>query len=118
MPKVIYADAKHEVLIETYIQLNKEFAEEVSTASKYNNYLEVLEIILDYHNAYGDGINQNNFFDWMMIIPLNLSVMTNGFFAGIETSRNRAKINGYRTLLTNILEDTVDSIDKMEFKNV
>ena len=118
MPKVIYADAKHEILIETYIQLNKEFAEEVSTSSKYNNYLEVLEIILDYHNAYGDGINQNNFFDWMMIIPLNLSVMTNGFFAGIENSRNRAKINGYRTLLTNILEDTVDSIDKMEFKNV
>ena len=29
MPKVIYADQNHQVLIETYIQLTKEFAKEV-----------------------------------------------------------------------------------------
>ena len=49
-----------------------------------------------------------------MIIPINLSVMTNGFFAGIETKTNGAKVRAYRVLLADMLENLIAKIEKIE----
>ena len=92
----------------------KEFAKEVSTKSRYNNYLEVVEIIIEYSNNYGSGTKENNFWDWMLIIPINLAVATNGFFAGIETKGNSAVVRAYRLVLDELVQNTVDKIDKIE----
>ena len=46
MIEPIYANNEHKVIIETYITMCKEFAKEVSTKNRYENYLEVVEIIL------------------------------------------------------------------------
>ena len=92
----------------------KDFAKEVSTKSRYENYLEVVEIIIEYHNNYGAGTKEENFWDWLMIIPINLSVATNGFFAGIETKSNSAVVRAYRLVLDEMLQDVVDKIDKIE----
>ena len=32
-------------------------------------------------------------------MPLHLSVMTSGFFAGIESDENRGKVRGYKVIL-------------------
>ena len=92
----------------------QEFAKEVSTKSRYENYLEVLETIIEYHNSYGEGQKEENFWDWLMIIPINLSVATNGFFAGIESKSNAAVVRAYRVILNEMVQDTVDKIDKIE----
>ena len=91
-----------------------EFSKEVSTKSRYNNYLDVVDIILEYHNNYGKGVKENNWYDWLMIIPINLSVMTNGFFAGIETNKNRATLRAYKTVLDEMVHDVTDKIDAIE----
>tara|TARA_R110000824_G_scaffold107747_2_gene254266 strand:+ start:4783 stop:5139 length:357 start_codon:yes stop_codon:yes gene_type:complete len=117
MRKVIYANLEHEVLISSYIKLCIDFADEVSSKTKYKHYLEILDIILEYHNAYGDSVNRQNWFDWIMIIPINLSVMTNGYFAGLENNKNKIQINSCKVLLTKLLDETVDTIDKMNYKN-
>jgi len=117
MSELIFANIEHRVLITKFIDLSKDFAEEISTKQKFKNYEEILKIIYEYHNAYGSSVNRQNWYDWIMILPINISVMTNGFFAGIENKRNLARINSYRVLLTKALEETVDSIDKMEYKN-
>ena len=114
MIEPIYANNEHRVIIETYITMCKEFAKEVSTKSRYNNYLEVVEIILDYHNNYGAGQREENFWDWLLIIPINLAVATNGFFAGIETKSNSAVVRAYRICLDELTQNTVDKIDKIE----
>ena len=114
MTEPIYANNEHRVIIETYITMCKEFAKEVSTKSRYENYLEVVEIILDYHNNYGEGQREENFWDWLMIIPINLAVATNGFFAGIETKGNSAVVRAYRLVLDELTQNTVDKIDKIE----
>ena len=114
MTKPIYANDEHRVIIETYITMCKEFAKEVSTKSRYNNYLEVVEIILEYSNHYGEGQRENNFWDWLLIIPINLVVATNGFFAGVETRSNAAVVRAYRVVLDELTQDTVDKIDKIE----
>jgi len=114
MTEPIYANDEHRVIIETYITMCKEFAKEVSTKSRYNNYLEVVEIILEYSNHYGEGQRENNFWDWMLIIPINLAVATNGFFAGVETRSNAAVVRAYRVVLDELTQDTVNKIDKIE----
>ena len=114
MTEPIYANNEHRVIIETYITMCKEFAKEVSTKNRYNNYLEVVEIILEYSNHYGEGQRENNFWDWMLIIPINLAVATNGFFAGVETRSNSAVVRAYRVVLDELVQDTVNKIDSIE----
>ena len=114
MTKPIYANDEHRVIIDTFMTMCKEFSKEVSTKSRYNNYLEVVQIIIEYHNNYGAGTKEENFWDWLMIIPINLSVATNGFFAGVETKANAAVVRAYRLVLKELVQDTVDKIDKIE----
>jgi len=117
MKEMIYANNEHKVIVETFITMCKEFAKEVSTKNRYENYLEVIEIIIEYHNNYGAGSKEDNFWDWLMIIPINLSVATNGFFAGVETKSNAALVRAYRLVLNELVQETVDKIDKIEVEN-
>ena len=117
MIEPIYANDEHRVIVETYITMCQEFAKEVSTKNRYNNFLEVVEIIIEYHNNYGEGQREENFYDWLMIIPINLAVATNGFFAGVETKSNSAVVRAYRLVLDELVQSTVDKIDKIETIN-
>jgi len=117
MTEPIYANDEHRVIIDTYITMCKEFAKEVSNKNRYENYLEVVQIIIEYHNNYGAGTKENNFWDWLMIIPINLSVATNGFFAGIETKGNASVVRAYRVVLDELVQETVNKIDKIETIN-
>ena len=117
MQQTIYANEKHKQAIETYLLMCKEFAKETSTKARYNNYLEVISLILDYHNSYGSGTKEHNFFDWLMIIPINVSVATNGYFAALETKGNSAIIRAYKVVLDEMLQETVDKIDSINPEN-
>ena len=114
----IYSSEEHRSIVEVYVKMCKDFAREVSTKSKFNNYLEVVEIIMEYSNGYGQGVRETgNFYDWIMIIPINLSVATNGFFAGVETKGNAAVVRSYRVVLDQMLQDVANKIDKLEPTN-
>jgi hypothetical protein len=49
-----------------------------------------------------------------MIIPINLSVATNGFFAGLETKNNAPILKAYKTVLNEMVFDVTDKIDELE----
>jgi len=117
MIKPIYASQEHKAIIESYLSMCSEFAKDVSSKSRYSNYLDVLETIIDYHNSYGSGASENNWYDWLVIIPINVSVATNGFFAGLETNKNRSVIRAYKTVLNEMVIETVDKIDNLEEPN-
>ena len=114
MVKPIYANTQHEVIISSYILMIKEFVRDVSNDTRYKNFLEVLDILVEYHNNYGKGVRENNYWDWVMILPINLSLLTNGFFAAIETKRNSSTIQAYKVLLNEMVQDVVDKIEKLE----
>lgn len=114
MRNIIYANTEHEVLVSSYIQLAFDFAKEVSTKQKYDDYLDVADLIFEYHNNYGNSVDTQNWCDWIMIIPINITVMTNGFFAGISKPSTRANINSYKIVLDNMLEDVVKKITEMK----
>jgi hypothetical protein len=117
MIKPIYASEEHKQIIETYITMCTEFAKDLSTKSRYNNFLDVVDTILEYHNNYGTGVKENNWYDWLMIIPINLSVATNGFFAGLETKTKAPTLRAYKTILSEMVFDVVDKIDALEQVN-
>jgi len=113
MRKTIYANQEHKQAIESYLLMCKEFVKETSTKARFKNYLGVVDLILEYHNSYGIGTKEHNFFDWLMIIPINVSVATNGYFAALETKGNRAVLRAYKVVLDELLHDTVSKIDSI-----
>ena len=113
----IYSGEEHRSIVEMYINMCKNFAEEVSTQTRYKNYLEVIDLIIEYSNGYGNGVKENNFYDWIMIMPINISVATNGFFAGIETKTNAAALRAYKVVLDEMLHQTVSKLYVLEPKN-
>lgn len=114
MKKIIYANNEHEVIVSNYITMIKEFVRDVSNDVRWKNYNQVYDLIVDYHNNYGKNTKENNYWDWLMILPINLSVMTNGFLAAIETKRNKTLVNSYRVLINEMLHDVVEKIEKLE----
>ena len=113
----IYSSEEHRSIVEVYLAMCKQFSQEITTQTRYNNYLEVVELIIDYSNGYGEGVRENNFYDWIVIIPINLSVATNGFFAGIETRSNSASVRAYKVVLDEMLQQTVKRLDNLEPNN-
>ena len=114
MTKPIYANNEHEVIIGAYIAMIKEFVKDVSNETRWRNFLEVLDILIEYHNNYGKGVRENNYWDWVMILPINLSILTNGYLAAIETKGNSTIVRSYKVLLNEMVQDVVDKIEKLE----
>ena len=114
MTQPTYASSEHQIIVATYIVMIKEFVKDVSNETRWNNFCEVLDILFEYHNNYGKGVKENNWYDWLVIIPINVSVATNGFFAGLETNKNRATIRAYKTILNEMVGEVVTKIDNLE----
>jgi len=114
MTKPIYANTEHEVIVGAYIAMIKEFVKDLSNETRWRNFLEVLEIVIEYHNNYGKGVRENNYWDWVMILPINLSILTNGYLAAIETKGNSTIVRSYKVLLNEMVQDVVDKIEKLE----
>ncbi len=112
--KTVYANKEHQVIIENYTRIMKDFVREVANDVRWKNYTEIFDIIVEYHNNYGNGAKEHNYWDWLMILPINLSVMTQGFLAAVETKRNKNTIKSYRVLLQEILHDVVEKLEKLE----
>lgn len=113
----IYSSEEHRMIVESYITMCKQFTEEVASQARYKNYLEVIDLIVEYSNGYGEGVRENNFYDWIVILPINISVATSGFYAGIETKTNSAVIRAYKLVLEQMLTETVTRLDSLEPDN-
>ena len=117
MTKPIFANTMHQIIVNDYLNLMMSFAKEISTKTKYQNFKEVLELIIEYHNSYGEDVSMGNWNDWLMIIPINSSVMVNGYFAGLSTRNNLEIIKSYKLLLDNSLELLVRDLKDIEYNN-
>ena len=113
----IYSSEEHRLIVESYITMCKQFTEEVASQARYKNYLEVIDLIVEYSNGYGEGVRENNFYDWIVILPINISVATSGFYAGIETKTNSAVIRAYKVVLEQLLTETITRLDEIEPDN-
>ena len=115
MKPPIYANKKHEIIIKEYLAMHKDLIREVANNNRYDNYMEKFSLIVDYHNTYGEKNRDiGNWYDWLMIIPINISVLSLGFLAAIETKRNRALVRSYRILVNDLVHDVADKLENIE----
>ncbi len=115
MIKAIGINREHENILDTYILTICESMKEVATQSKYNNFLDVVEIIVKYHNEYGEK-KLGAYSDFMSIIPTNLTSCFSGFLAGVETKRNRAICRAYKTLLTELSHSLITDLETIRLE--
>lgn len=98
--KPIYISHRHEVIINTYLEtIFSSIKELVDDKSKYNEFKDIANIIIEYHNNYSAGQHTGNFYDFLLIIPVNFSTMVSGFLCGLEDRENASIIKIHKTLL-------------------
>ena len=117
MTKPIFANTTHQIVVNDYLNLMLSFVKEISSETRNNNFKEVLQVIIEYHNSYGKDVNEGNWDDWLTLIPSHNSVMVNGYFAGIQTKRNIEAIRAYKLLLDNALEMVVKDLRGIKKNN-
>ena len=115
MVKPIGINKEHEQILDTYILTVCESIKDVTTESKYNNFLDVVEIIINYHNEYGDK-KLGAYSDFMSIIPTNLTSCFRGFLAGVENNKNRSACRVYKTLLTELSYKIIEDLEKLKIE--
>ena len=112
--KPIFINQQHEVIIKTYLDAIDDSIKEVSTLSKYHDFLDIAKIIIDYHNQYSNEKYTGNFQDFLMIIPINFSTMVSGFFCGLENKNNASQVRIHRHLLYNYGLKVIEDLRKMK----
>tara|TARA_R100000781_G_scaffold106547_1_gene70594 strand:- start:33 stop:386 length:354 start_codon:yes stop_codon:yes gene_type:complete len=112
--KPIYINQQHEVIIQTYLDVINDSIKEVTTISKYNDFQDIANIIIEYHNQYSNEKNTGNFYDFLMIIPINFSTMVSGFFCGLENKSNATKVRIHRHLLYNYGIKVIEDLRKLK----
>lgn len=109
----------HETLINDYLSLLEQTINDVTgkNESKYQDYVDIANVVIQHHNEYKHHTGLGNYQDFMSIIPTNMSIMTTGFLAGLETKRNAKKIRAYRLFLMTYCYTLVDELEQIEWNN-
>tara|TARA_R100000742_G_C4266630_1_gene84744 strand:+ start:579 stop:971 length:393 start_codon:yes stop_codon:yes gene_type:complete len=114
MKEFKHINAKHEDLVTKYliyIQKQVYLATETADDGKYQDFQELLEDILMYHDDFvGVGLNVENVEEWVFTIP-NLTMFTTlGFFAGLRNKENDSLIE---KCVRNAYSSTMDVVGNL-----
>ncbi|QDP49357.1 MAG: hypothetical protein GOVbin2669_26 [Prokaryotic dsDNA virus sp.] len=98
--KIHYVNYQHEMILRPYLDFVKNSIKAVvHEESKLIDYMSIYNAIIEYSNNYDCITNDGNFYDYLNIIPLQISTMTSGFFCGYENKSNQHEVTVYRELL-------------------
>ena len=113
--KPIYISHQHEIIIETYLDtIYDSINDIVKDSSKYNDFLDICKVIIDYHNSYSEGQTQGNFSDFLLIIPINFSTMVSGFLCGLETKDIASMVKIHRVVLYELGLRVISDLRKLK----
>lgn len=113
LSKPICLNYKHEIALSVYLDMITTTIQDITKdEAKYNNFIDVANIIIDHHNNYkSDVLGVANYSDFMSLIPTHFTSMINGYLTGIENETNRSTVRVYKHLLS---EEAFNFIDKIQ----
>jgi|TARA_R100000084_G_scaffold108345_1_gene70759 hypothetical protein len=111
--KPIYVNIQHEILIESFLDNITDNLRDLTDIHKYKDFIDMSSWIIEYHNMYSNNKNAGNWDDFLMIIPINLSCMVNGFLLGIENKDNRGEIRIYREIIGQYSTKLINDLQKI-----
>jgi hypothetical protein len=105
----IYCSDHHRIIIKDYYKGLREALEnlEIKDTKLLN---EVLRTILNYSNEFSDNNENEYFYEWLRIIPTNMTYAISGFIAGIQNDKDKTK---YQLSHLDIIENAVQCIYRL-----
>ena len=105
--KITYASEVHEIIVGDFVETLKQIANDIANETQVKNFNDQLDRIIDYSN----DIDKVDYYSWLMILPLNGSLLLSGLMIGLENDENRADMRAIELLLDTAVNDTVFAIN-------
>ena len=111
--KPISLNYQHEIALQVYLDMITTSIKELTkNEEKFNDFLDVSNIIIEHHNNYNTNILETaNYQDFISLIPTHFTAMVNGYLVGLENEINRNSVRLYKHILT---EEGYNFIDKVQ----
>jgi len=116
--KPICLNYKHEIALRVYLEMITTTIKDITKdESKYNDFIDVSNIIIDHHNNYkSDVLGVANYQDFISLIPTHFTAMINGYLTGIENETNRSTVRVYKHLLSEEAYNFIDKVQDLEIE--
>ena len=116
--KPICLNYKHEIALRVYLEMITTTIKDITKdESKYNDFIDVSNIIIDHHNNYkSDVLGVANYQDFLSLIPTHFTAMINGYLTGIENETNRSTVRVYKHLLSEEAYNFIDKVQDLEIE--
>ena len=113
MKQIQFVNEIHKIIILDYMQMIYEYVDDVSTKAKQKEFDEIVNVLIEYHNSYNQEKHTGNWLDFLYIIPINLSLIAQGYLSAIKTKSNRDKINTYKFIISTRLDDIISKLNEI-----
>ena len=116
--KPICLNYKHEIALSVYLEMITTSIKDITKdESKYNNFIDVANIIIEHHNNYkSDVLGIANYQDFISLIPTHFTAMINGYLTGIENEINRNTVRVYKHILSEEAYNFIDKVQDLEIE--
>ncbi len=116
--KPICLNYKHEIALSVYLEMITTSIKDITKdESKYNNFIDVANIIIEHHNNYkSDVLGMANYQDFISLIPTHFTAMINGYLTGIENEINRNTVRVYKHILSEEAYNFIDKVQDLEIE--
>ena len=118
LSKPICLNYKHEIALSVYLEMITTSIKDITKdESKYNNFIDVANIIIEHHNNYkSDVLGMANYQDFISLIPTHFTAMINGYLTGIENETNRNTVRVYKHILSEEAYNYIDKVQDLEIE--
>ncbi len=116
--KPICLNYKHEIALSVYLDMITTTIKDITKdESRYNNFIDVANIIIDHHNNYeSDVLGIANYQDFISLIPTHFTSMVNGYLVGLENETNRNTVRVYKHLLSEEGYNFIEKVQDLEIE--
>ena len=116
--KPISLNYQHEIALSVYLDMITTTIKDITKdESRYNNFIDVANIIIDHHNNYkSDVLGVANYQDFISLIPTHFTSMVNGYLVGLENETNRNTVRVYKHLLSEEGYNFIEKVQDLEIE--
>lgn len=117
MKKADYISYQHKIIVDKFLGDVILHIDEVGTDESFGNIMEVIDIVIDYHNEFNkDGGHQGYLQDYLNIIPINITCAAQGYLIGLSSEKNMNIMTHIRKAVNEASWDCVKELQDLEIE--
>ena len=113
----IFVSAEHKVIMLRYYQIIDKASEMLEpTDDSFKLLEEILLVVMDYSNSFSEE-RDTYFYEWIRVIPTNMTYAVAGFIAGLKDTDNTEICNIYYSEVLRAASKCLESLNIVEPTN-